>query len=512
MKEKHMKKYFKSIFSLLLVCVMICSLGFAAYAADDSADSSTATPTVPYLGDGDFDKDVMDETPVTLFDNFTSAMPGDVTTQNLVVTNESSDSDYVKVYLKAKGKDNVTTNISKEEKLQETTTDHEDALAFIHQFDITLEVTKTGTSSSSNGASKAKAASTTQTVYDTTDYAWDNDYREKIHDNIYLGTIAQGEALNIAATLSLPTTVGNAASDKSAEVQWVLTLVEINGGDITVTETPSKAASKDGLFALGEVITYTVVVENTSAGEVDLTDVVVTSALYDGDEKWTVDNLPYGYSKEFTFTHTVTEEDIRRGVIKDEVNATATASLGETEEEIEANPNAKTEVYTKAVKPYLDISIKPSAPASGSIYSLGEVITYTIEVTNTGNITVKDIELVEALTGAKPDETFTLEPGEKYTFTTTYTVTQNDMNVGKIVNSATAKGTALVSSPEAEEQVYDDVSVSASCTVYTKESLLNSLFPKTGDTSNLALYCAMLGISAGALFVVFLSTKRKKHN
>ncbi len=81
-------------------------------------------------------------------------------------------------------------------------------------------------------------------------------------------------------------------------------------------------------------------------------------------------------------------------------------------------------------------------PENGVAYSLGEEITWNVTVINDGNLTITDITVTDELTG---DE-WTIEslaPGEESeVFTASYTVTENDIENGSVLNVATAKGTS----------------------------------------------------------------------
>ncbi|MFA9192738.1 gliding motility-associated C-terminal domain-containing protein, partial [Flavobacterium sp. FZUC8N2.13] len=71
--------------------------------------------------------------------------------------------------------------------------------------------------------------------------------------------------------------------------------------------------------------------------------------------------------------------------------------------------------------------------------TLGEVITYTIVVTNTGNVTLHQIVVNDPLTGL--NSTFESLPiGESKEFIENYTVTQSDLGNETISNTATADG------------------------------------------------------------------------
>ncbi|MCR1784885.1 DUF11 domain-containing protein [Nocardioides carbamazepini] len=75
----------------------------------------------------------------------------------------------------------------------------------------------------------------------------------------------------------------------------------------------------------------------------------------------------------------------------------------------------------------------------------GDVITYTITVTNSGYVDVADVTVADPMPGLSPvtpANVPTLAPDDDAVFTATYTVTQADVdNGGQLVNAATAEGT-----------------------------------------------------------------------
>jgi len=74
------------------------------------------------------------------------------------------------------------------------------------------------------------------------------------------------------------------------------------------------------------------------------------------------------------------------------------------------------------------------------VREIGDVIRYTIVVTNTGNLTLRNVKVTDPLTGLS-ETIAVLAPGEKKTFTTTYVVKLADFNSAKIINIVTAIGT-----------------------------------------------------------------------
>ena len=78
-----------------------------------------------------------------------------------------------------------------------------------------------------------------------------------------------------------------------------------------------------------------------------------------------------------------------------------------------------------------------------------DVITYTFTITNDGNVTLKDVNIIDNLQGISEIEydwsgsstgDNTLAPGDVVTATATYAITQQDLDAGEVVNTATAHG------------------------------------------------------------------------
>ncbi|HMN15207.1 MAG TPA: hypothetical protein PKD55_23050, partial [Bellilinea sp.] len=77
--------------------------------------------------------------------------------------------------------------------------------------------------------------------------------------------------------------------------------------------------------------------------------------------------------------------------------------------------------------------------ASAVLPAVGDSISYTITVTNTGNVTLTNVVVSDAKVGLS-ETIATLAPAGVETYTRTYTVTQTDVDAGQVVNTATATG------------------------------------------------------------------------
>ncbi|MBU1048741.1 DUF11 domain-containing protein, partial [Candidatus Bipolaricaulota bacterium] len=79
--------------------------------------------------------------------------------------------------------------------------------------------------------------------------------------------------------------------------------------------------------------------------------------------------------------------------------------------------------------------------ASSGTFVVGNTITYTYNVTNTGNVTLSNITLSDDILGPISLAATTLAPGISTTGSATHVVNQADVDAGSIVNVATATGT-----------------------------------------------------------------------
>ena len=232
--------------------------------------------------------------------------------------------------------------------------------------------------------------------------------------------------------------------------------------------TITKSANPTVVSTVGQTVTYTFTVTNT--GNVDLTDVSVTDTqqapagpLTSGPTCQSLSSpagtcsgsstsLVPGQVATFTATYTVTQADLDHGSIGDTGTARGTPPSGPPT----TSPPAS-DTVTDTLTPGLSI-VKSASPSS--VTTIGQTVTYTFTVTNTGNVDLSDVSVADSqgapaggLTsgptcqslsnpaGTCSGSSTSLAPGQVATFTATYTVTQADLDHGSISDSATATGT-----------------------------------------------------------------------
>ena len=203
---------------------------------------------------------------------------------------------------------------------------------------------------------------------------------------------------------------------------------------MTITKT-TKDAEAGHIYKLGETINYEITVTND--GNLTLTNVTVEDALTGnaGENAWTIDTFAPGETQTFEASYEVTEADVLAGKVINNATGTATDPTNPDEPKTPVTPGEKEDPVET---PNPSLTVVKTSDKTGQV-KLGDEITYTITVTNNGNVTIREVKLNDSLTA----DNWTLgdiKPGEIVTRTTTYTVTEADILAGKVENHATAAG------------------------------------------------------------------------
>lgn len=197
----------------------------------------------------------------------------------------------------------------------------------------------------------------------------------------------------------------------------------------------------------GDEITYTFEVTNT--GNVTLTGVTVTDPLLGGLIPGGPITLAPGASDTTTFTGTyvVTQADINAEEVVNQATTEGTDPFGTVVEDDSGTAvDNDTPLVTPLVQaPSITLVKTADASAIGSPTVVGQVITYSFTVENTGNVPLTNVVLDDPLPGVVlSGGPIDLDPGESdaTSFTATYAVTQADIDAGEVRNRATATGTS----------------------------------------------------------------------
>ncbi|AKS45755.1 conserved repeat domain-containing protein [Octadecabacter temperatus] len=274
-----------------------------------------------------------------------------------------------------------------------------------------------------------------------------------------------GEIINVAnATATdpfeteVPATATNTAEGPDAEPALVAV----------------KTASVGGT-TVGSEITYTLTVENT--GNVSLNTPTIVDTMTRNNGQVVSLDAPFEYQSGdtddddevdvtetwvYTATYTLGQADLNAGGLSNSVDVTATArddtEAFDTSDDGDNSDGNTTDDPTEVPivqGPAINTvkTIVPRDPTLGNP-APGELITYVITATNIGNVTLTDHTITDSITradggvatGVTTGPTLTsgnadgIDPGEAWVWSFTYEITQDDVDAGGLVNTATAGG------------------------------------------------------------------------
>ncbi|CAM3733027.1 DUF11 domain-containing protein [Occultella aeris] len=218
-----------------------------------------------------------------------------------------------------------------------------------------------------------------------------------------------------------------------------------------------KSADPTEASAVGDTIAYGLALTNT--GNVTLTGVHVDETSFSGSGEISAITCPTttlapGATTTCAATYTLTQADVDNGGVTNTAIGGGTPPGGGV---IETPPS------TVTVDAPEDPSLTVTKTASPVGAAAGNAVTYSFLVTNTGNVTVDEIAIVDedfSGTGelsAISCPATTLAPDASTTCTATYTLTQADVDSGALHNGATVFGNTPtdgeVDSPPSEVEV-----------------------------------------------------------
>ncbi|MNJ87415.1 hypothetical protein D3C87_49330 [compost metagenome] len=237
----------------------------------------------------------------------------------------------------------------------------------------------------------------------------------------------------------------------------------LNNTDVVFTNIPSSPGMRltktgtyadsngDGKVNVGDKINYTFKVENT--GNVSLTDISIS------DPKVTVSGGPVNLAPNavdntsFTAVYTLTQADVDKGGVYN--LATATGKDPSNNPVTDESESGNAAGGTPGVPPIdpacpsCTITPLPSSPGmrltknttAGTYNNIGDVITYTLKVKNTGNVTLKSVIITDTnadVGSISPNTIANLNVGAEITITAKHTLVQADLDKGFVYNIANA--------------------------------------------------------------------------
>ena len=194
-----------------------------------------------------------------------------------------------------------------------------------------------------------------------------------------------------------------------------------------------KPPSPTTFSEVGQVITYTYVVTNNGTEDFDFSDVEVND-----DILWLVCSIPptfaVGDSETCTGTYTITAADVTAGSVTEHCDRVAAILAGSASSKLPAAS------VTVDYDPHADWTLVKT-PDPTTYAGPGEVISYSYDLTNTGNVAISAIAITDDKVALVTCPATTLAVGASMTCTGTYTTNEGDVTAGSVVNNATATGT-----------------------------------------------------------------------
>jgi uncharacterized repeat protein (TIGR01451 family) len=295
--------------------------------------------------------------------------------------------------------------------------------------------------------------------------------------------IIEGTVDGDQAGLTITNSTTAARADESdpdvtkADLSQSVTVLAPGTPELTVTKTVNETGLSSPVVA-GDTLAYTVTIANS--GTVALYDIAVSDALTANDgrtEALTLtgdglsdsgtpgdsfdtttpggvyDVLAPGDALSYVVTYTLLQSDIDAGGMSNLATATASTSAGGATDvtvqssatgNVDASGSGTTTTLGSAASvAILKAAVLNDPDANGA--SVGDSISYTFTVQNTGNVTLRNITLSDQKPGvsASDDPISSLAPGasDSATFSATYTITQVDIDAGTFSNQALVTAT-----------------------------------------------------------------------
>ena len=291
-----------------------------------------------------------------------------------------------------------------------------------------------------------------------------------------------------------------------------------------------KTANISSFSGSGTFVTYSYKVTNT--GNVTLNSIMVSDPMANLSAlSCPVTSLAAGISEICTATYTTTATDVATRSITNTGTATGKPPAG-------ANVIASQTLIVPYQATTIVSSLPPAVthpaitlmktPSTSTYATLGQVVTYTYVITNTGDVslgsdqyTVNDNKING---GAAFDcgAAQTLAVGASITCTNTYTITASDLSSGTVTNSATATNGAQTSGVATATITASTTTTSISTKIPTSPSTIPptkipSSAPPTGlgGSAKVAYNSGLLGaggssVVAGLVLMLFMIRRRRR--
>ena len=316
-------------------------------------------------------------------------------------------------------------------------------------------------------------------------------------------------------------TDSDADTEKASLADTEESMAESAGSRAAIMISHEEEPEKEAGLSVGDTLELSMKVKNSGS---ELLKDVEVSEILDDDAELTVawnrssdpdtgeNVLSEGETVPVTVTYTVTQDDIDTGKLVRKTEASAQTANRDAVEDDQTS-----EVILKGTAS-IDFSKKASVQQISDARA-GAAIQYSFTVTNSGNVTLRDIEVIDQMEGlsrieydweestdSRTGEGY-LSPGERVTAYATYEITTDDIQNGKIVNKAFARGKTMQGKTIESNEPEAPTSISPE-----GQSGKKSGSPETGDNTDIFIYLMPAIISFTILITSFVlgEIQRKK--
>ena len=313
----------------------------------------------------------------------------------------------------------------------------------------------------------------------------------------------------------------NTNTEKASLADTEESMAESAGSRAAIMISHEEEPEKEAGLSVGDTLELSMKVKNSGS---ELLKDVEVSEILDDDAELTVawnrssdpdtgeNVLSEGETVPVTVTYTVTQDDIDTGKLVRKTEASAQTANRDAVEDDQTS-----EVILKGTAS-IDFSKKASVQQISDARA-GAAIQYSFTVTNSGNVTLRDIEVIDQMEGlsrieydweestdSRTGEGY-LSPGERVTAYATYEITTDDIQNGKIVNKAFARGKTMQGKTIESNEPEAPTSISPE-----GQSGKKSGSPETGDDTDIFIYLMPAIISFTILITSFVlgEIQRKK--
>ncbi|WP_437920220.1 DUF7507 domain-containing protein [Sphingobacterium sp. LRF_L2] len=240
---------------------------------------------------------------------------------------------------------------------------------------------------------------------------------------------------------SNPLTSSDSLFDSSCPACTVTPLEEEPQVSLTKTADKTVRYSK-----VGDVVHYTILLKNI--GNQTLFNLDITDPEADEEQVGSVSQIAVGQSVSFVAQHTITQSDLDLGAVYNQavVRGSSPKSIAIAAKSVDGNPISRIDPFydsscpdctVTALQQEPKLTFTKTADRSKSYMAVGDIIYYSISITNIGNVNLRQLQVFDPQADQQEVGTIaTLEVGESKVFVASHTIVQEDITRGAVYNEA----------------------------------------------------------------------------